>query len=240
MAGKYSFSPLYPAILPLAWAFFLSADVPAQIKLVDPCIPDSEVVIYSVTEDGSPRQSVYEERVFRKNDSAGCHYEISVHSSELELTAKTRPVDFFMYSIVSVNSFNKASIRRSLSLVENNTPLKADELGILDYSSLVISLRGFPFASCSEASLVLLGVQNNLGMKITNDGSERISASGKDIDCYKLELGLSGFWGKLLPKARFWYAAASPHQLVRYEGPKAGIGSPTRILELKEYTVKKH
>jgi hypothetical protein len=66
-------------------------------------------------------------------------------------------------------------------------------------------------------------------------GRESVRAGGVARDCWKLQMGLSGILGGMMPKSTFWYATEPPHVLVRFEGSRGGPGSPVTVLELQSY-----
>jgi hypothetical protein len=207
----------------------------AGVPLRDPGIPDNERLVYKVTDEGRPAFN-YEETVRLLDEGGVKKYEVTTHSREFDQVLHIRQGDFTVTDIRTVHTYNGAAVERSSALRENAAPLKDNEIGLLDYQAMTAAMRGFPFGSRTEAALVVLGYENAMGMIVKVKGTETVKAGGRDILCYRVELGISGFFGKLLPKTRFWYAAPAPHYLVRFEGSKAGPGSPVRTMELTEYS----
>jgi hypothetical protein len=203
----------------------------AAIRLEDPQIPDSDKVVYRVSDDDAEPFTITE-NVAHINENGTPVYLITSTSRESDHITKLRRSDFTAFYASITYRYNGATVNRTNKLVENRTQLKEDELALMDYMSIAISLRGFPFANVREANLILLGVKNNMPLRVQVKDRENKKVGNVDVDCYRLELGITGVLGRLFPKSKYWYSVKPPHYLVRFEGFVSGPGSPKRVMEM--------
>ena len=165
-------------------------------------------------------------------------YEIISKSKYMEQVIKIYKNSMFTYSIHTIQKGKDAIIDRKVELIENKSKLEEDEIGMIEFNGLNYLLRGFPYDEIKYIKLKILGGRNSFSLKVKLVGKKTVKVNDKEIDCFKLQLGLPGIWGKLFSKTYLWYSLDTPHYLVRSEGPSGGPGSPKRVLELIDYSVK--
>ncbi len=101
-------------------------------------------------------------------------------------------------------------------------------------------LRFLPFENWRPLTIHFLTNEPRLyEMRVVMRGKERVKTPAGEFECYRIELipnlGMLNVVRSLLPKARFWFSASSPHFWVRYAGPENGRGSPEIVMNLKSY-----
>jgi hypothetical protein len=72
-------------------------------------------------------------------------------------------------------------------------------------------------------------------------GKESLTLDGKTYECWKVQIGVSGFLGSIMSsimgKSLYWFSTDPTHYLVRSEGPTSAPGSPRQVVELQSRTI---
>jgi len=222
-------------------SFFIFAGggrfVCAQSFFQDPNIPDGETITY--TSRVGDEVTTIVERAVIKDDGAKELYEITTRS---DLTDKTILLEKDTMAVLSVHTiikYENVTLDSIITMTDENPPHQADDLQRADVSTLQYCFRGFSFGNTKKVKLQLYGEKNKRRSAIIAEykKKENVRVNQNTIECYKFEFGMEGFWQKFFPKTTMWYSVASPHYLVRYEGPSGPPGAPKRIIELLSYDV---
>jgi hypothetical protein len=198
-------------------------------------LPLEESFVYTRT-IGDKREEV-EIKTRMVNENGASYFELRTHSSDQDGLFKLDPVTLFAtYSDITTHS-KDATIRRITTVVENRSKPKSDELLVSGIDSLGQSLRLFPWGRQQKAKLLFVGSGGgNFSFELNVSGKETVSIGGRQFECWKAQLGLSGVLGGLFGKTNLWFSTDSPSYLVKSEGPSAGPGSPNSLMELKSRT----
>lgn len=217
--------------------FFLAAcsSCFAQPALVDPGMPDGEKIIYSSDMEGNRKIDITEE-VSVKMDSGREIYEIISRSEFEDKKIRLVKATMAVLSIQSVRKFPGAVLESS-----SDFSLKKDgETRVSDFSTLRHVLRGFPFEKTKLVKMSMFGRQGEQAYAVIVKfvKKEKVKARSGGVECFKLELGMDGFWAGFFPKMYAWYSVSPPHYLVKFES--SAIPQPgKRVIELKDYGVAK-
>jgi hypothetical protein len=209
------------------------------VRFCDPNIPDGEKITYNLYIDDDLSTCVREVSV--KEENGREIYEIVSKSKVMDQVIKIYKDNMFAYSTHIVRKGEEATISRKTELLEYNSKPEDDEddtVAMVDFSGLNYILRGFPFDKIKYIKLKTIGEKSPFFLKVKLIDKEKMKVNDKEIDCFKLKLSVSGIFGKLFSKTYLWYSVDAPHYLVRYDGPMGGPGSPRRVLELIDYSVK--
>ncbi len=141
----------------------------------------------------------------------------------------------FPWSSEVVSRSGDSVVRRTTEILKAEPHPKANELVIGDFNSLPITFRGLPWGDFTSVNLVFLGAPRaqSFALQLSVVRRETISAGGRPYDCWKVQIGLGGFFGTLMGKSSYWFSADAPHYLVRSETPTGGPGSPVQTWELQ-------
>ena len=223
-------------IVPLLLSLASLSSLCAQVVIVNPGIPNKETAIYR--EQIGKDLSVLEQHISHQIQDGHAWLEFRSLSQRADLLLRLDPENLFSYFSELTNKSKFNVIRRSNEVLENTTAAGKDELIISDFNALPIILRGFPWGARNFARISLLGTASSqeFSFELTVIGKESLKLLGKSWECWKVQIGLSGFWGGLVGKTTLWFDTQASHVLVRSEGPLAGPGSPSHILELKDYS----
>ncbi len=208
----------------------------SEAKLCDPNIPDGEKITYNLYVDDDLSACV--EEVSVKEENGREIYEIVSKSKIMNQVIKIYKDNMFAYSTHIVRKGENVTISRKTELLEYNLKSEDDKVEMVDFTGLNYILRGFPFDKIKYIKLKTIGEKSPFFLKVKLVDKEKIKVNDKEIDCFKLKLSVSGIFGKLFAKTYLWYSVDIPHYLVHYEGPMGGPGSPRRVLELINYSVK--
>lgn len=70
-------------------------------------------------------------------------------------------------------------------------------------------------------------------------GRQHVNVPAGNLDCYHVELvpdlGFLNLFRAFAPEIHFWLTRKPPHYWTRYRGPESGPGTPTILIELREY-----
>jgi hypothetical protein len=110
---------------------------------------------------------------------------------------------------------------------------------LIDRETLGLCLRNFAFGSSREFPFHLLTNEPSLyHMSIKYLGRETLVVDGVAYDCHKvqmlLDLGAINILSGFFPKTYFWFRAAEPHDMLRYEGLESALGTPYLVLEINK------
>lgn len=199
----------------------------------DPGISPGESITYAVTiekENFSVRQTT----LVKKADGKKI-YEIISSSPKEEQTIRIDAQAMLVVFSDILAKKPETVVHTVTTIVKNTAKGKDDEHVVINFYGLQHVLRGFPFEKMK--SLKIRNPENTaFSLIVTMVEKAKIKLkSGKSYECYKLELGVEGFWGMFASKTMLWYAVESPHYLVRSEGPSGPPGSPLLVIELDEY-----
>lgn len=130
------------------------------------------------------------------------------------------------------------TVHRITTLVENRYKAKEGELLVFSTDTLGQSLRLFPWGKQGRAKIIFIGTGPSPGgfsFELTVSGKEKLSIAGREIECWKAQLGLSGIFGSLVGKTNLWFLAGYPYYLVKSDGVSGPPGTPRSTLELIGY-----
>jgi hypothetical protein len=210
----------------------------AESSFVDPHIPDGERITYT-TRIGNKSVKVVESVAIIKSGDTDC-YEITSFSEKLDRTIRLQKNSMATLAVHTVRKFKEVTIESQLTVINKNQHFTEGEVKLPDFAIMNYLFRGFPFGKIKTLKISYYGEERSKKYTFSAQckKSEKLTVNQKTIECYRIEFGMDGFWGRLLPKTKVWYSVESPHYLVRYEGPSGPPGSPKRIIELVSYTVK--
>lgn len=215
----------------------LLAGVPlwAGNVLNDPRIPHGEKLVYRVRI--GDRTNQIRETVSVRSENGRSSYEFRSESDEADLSVSVDNQAMTVIQSRVTRKSESATVENTTRILRNEIRTGPSEIALLDFISLPYILRGFPFGKPGSYR-IRTPQSGNFNMEITRVGESVLTVGRDQVRCDRLELVLSGFWGMFVPKTQMWYASSPPHYLVRYEGLSAGPGSPPRVMELVEYSVK--
>jgi hypothetical protein len=210
----------------------------AEVRFIDPQIPDGEKITYNVR-IGEETEVMVEETAVKTEDSREIYEVMSVSKFEDKVVKIDRKTMSVTYSDITQKSA-EVSIDRKTTVLKMEAKPAGNEVLLTDFNGLNFLMRGFPLKEKRPVRIRPVGGRNQgpfiLNVKLAGETSLKIG--DKTLPCYELELGMSGIFGALFSKVRFWYSMEMPHYLVKYEG-NMGPGTPKQVWELKEYTVIK-
>lgn len=203
----------------------------AQSQLADPGMPDGEKMVYSSNMEGNRKIDITEE-ISVRTESGREIYEIISRSEFEDKKIKLLKASMAVLSIQSVRKFPDATLESS-----SDFSLKKDgETRVSDFSALRYVLRGFPFKKAKLVKMNMFGRQGEQAYAVIIKlvKKEKIRVQAGAAECFKLELGMDGFWASFFPKMYAWYSVEPPHYLVKFES--SAIPQPgKRVIELKDY-----
>jgi hypothetical protein len=199
-------------------------------------LPAREAFVYSRT-IGDRREAV-EVETRLVSDQGAPYREVAIRSPDQEELFRLDPETLFvLYSDITTRA-KDATIRRVTTVLENRAKPKDDEFLVSGTENLAQSLRFFPWGRRQKAKLAFVGSGGggNFVLELSVTGREKVAVGGREIECWKAQLGLAGVLGGLMGKTSLWYSTEYPIYMVKSEGPSAGPGSPTSVLELESYS----
>ena len=226
------FIPVFLLFLLLQFFMISNTPVYAGPAIADPHIPDGEKITYLVTigEESYPLV----QRTVRKTENNRDLYEITTESVKEDLFIR---IDCKKMVVVSSRGKSKRPeyiVERETRIIKNEIPVKEGEFVIIDFSGLNQVLRGFPFEKTKSLKIKSAG-DSTFSIIVKMKNQTKVKTKMGEIACYKLELGMDGFWGAFFPKTYFWYSVDAPHYLVQYKGQEGGPGSSQMTIELTGY-----
>ena len=209
----------------------------AENPFVDPHIPHGERITYA-TRVGDKSITVLESVSIIKDGDTDC-YEITSLSENLDRTIRLQKNSMSTLAVHTVRKFQEVTLDSQLTVINEKQHFIDGEVKLADFAILNYLFRGFPFGKIKTLKIGYYGEERSKKYTFSAQckKNEKLTVNQKTIECYKIEFGMDGFWGNLLPKTKVWYSVESPHYLVRYEGPSGPPGSPKRTIELISYEI---
>jgi len=228
-------------LLFLTYSIALGASdlVSAETLFADPDIPQGETITY-VSRVGDKALTVVEKVVIKREGEKEL-YEITSRSNPLDRTIVLEKDSMTIVSVHTVRKYQEVTIDSFLTVLDEKEQFGSDKIKLADFTIMNYLFRGFPFEKLEKLKIGSYREEqkNDYPFNVTCKKRETIEINGRTIECYKLELGMDGFWGRFFPKTNMWYSVESPNYLVRYKGQSGRPGSPKRVVELESYTVLK-
>ena len=211
----------------------------AETLFTDPIIPNGETITY-VSRVGDKVVTVVEKVVIRREGEKEI-YEITSRSNPLNRTIVLEKDSMAIVSVHTVRKYQDVTLDSHLTVIDEKEQFDSDKVKLADFTIMNYLFRGFPFGKIEKIKIGSYREEqkDDYPLNVTCKKREKIEINGRTIECYKLELGMDGFWGRFFPKTNMWYSVEPPHYLVRYKGQSGRPGSPKRVVELESYTVLK-
>ena len=209
----------------------------AKTLIVDPNIPNGETITYT-SREGDKVGTVVEKVVIKKEGEKEL-YEITSRSNSLDRTIVLEKDTMAVVSVHTVRKYQEVTLDSHLKVIDEKEQLGSDVIKLADFTIMNYLLRGFPFEKLEKLKIGSYRAEqkDDASLNVTCKKQEKIEINGRTINCYKLELGMDGFWGRFFPKTNMWYSVEPPHYLVRYKGQSGRPGSAKHFVELETYTV---
>ena len=209
----------------------------AKTLIVDPNIPNGETITYT-SRVGDKVLTVVEKVVIKKEGEKEL-YEITSRSNPLDRIIVLEKDTMAVVSVHTVRKYQEVTLDSHLKVIDEKEQPGSDVIMLADFTIMNYLFRGFPFGEREKLKIGSYREEqkDDYPLNVTCKKQEKIEINGKTIECYKLELGMDGFWGRFFPKTNMWYSVEPPHYLVRYKGQSGRPGSPKRVVELDAYTV---
>jgi hypothetical protein len=202
--------------------------------LKDPGIPDGEKITYRTTTGDVVATSVETTRIVESNGSS--FYKISSRSDSEELEIVIRRDGMRPSSVRSLSKGKDGTVERRTEIVEE-AGSEDGSVKILDMQSLRHMLRGFPFSRGGSVTLkAFTTTQSAFTMQARLEGVDKLTTPAGEFRSYRIEVSAGGMMGMIASKVHFWYSVDQPHFLVRYRGSAGLPGSPTRTIEVIDYS----
>lgn len=226
-------------LLFLAHAIVLGAPglVSAEPLFADPDIPHGETITY-ISRAGNNEVTVVEKVVIKK-EGGKVLYEIISRSKPLDRTIVLEKDSMAIVSVHTVRKYEEVTLDSHVTVIDEKEQFGSDKVKLADFTIMNYLFRGFPFGKLEKLKIGSYREEqkDDFPFTVTCKKRETIEINERAIECYKLELGMDGFWGRFFPKTNMWYSVASPHYLVRYKGQSGRPGSPKSVVEMESYTV---
>jgi hypothetical protein len=209
----------------------------AETLFTDPNIPNGETITY-VSRVGDKVLTVVEKVVIKKEGEKEL-YEITSRSNPLDRTIVLGKDTMAIVSVHTVRKYQEVTLGSYLTVIDEKEQFGSDKIKLADFTIMNYLFRGFPFGKLEKLKIGSYREEqkDDYPLNVTCKKREKIEIKGRSVECYKLELGMDGFWGRFFPKTNMWYSVEPPHYLVRYKGQSGRPGSPKRVVELESYTV---
>ena len=211
--------------------------VSAETLFADPDIPNGETITYA-SRVGEKLLTVVEKVVIKREGGKEL-YEITSCSNPLDKTIVLEKGTMAIVSVHTVRKYPEVTLESHLKVIDEKEQFGTDAIKLADFTIMNYLFRGFPFEKREKLKIGSYREEqkDDSPLNVACKKQEKIEINGRTIECYKLELGMDGFWGRFFPKTNMWYSVESPHYLVRYKGQSGRPGSPKRVVELESYTV---
>lgn len=206
-----------------------------DFRFADPNIPNGEATTYRSTSEG--RTVFIKESITVAEKEGRPVYRVESLSPTLDAHIEIRRSDMRVVTVRTVQKYATATLDSTLKIVDQQDMNQNDAVEVPHFVALTHLLRGFPFESPQTVKIRYFGgaAKNKFTLSVKYKKKETITIATGRVECHKLEFGLDGMWGAMLPELELWYAVAPPHYLVRYVGPEGPPGTPSRHIELVEY-----
>ena len=215
----------------------VSGPVSGESLFVDPDIPHGETITY-ISRAGDKEVTVVEKVVVKK-EGEKVLYEITSRSKPLDRTIVLEKDSMAILSVHTVRKYEEVTLDSFVTVIDEKEQFGSDKVKLADFTIMNYLFRGFPFGKLEKLKIGSYREEqkDDYPLNVTCKKQEKIEINGRTIECYKLELGMDGFWGRFFPKTNMWYSVEPPHYLVRYKGQSGRPGSPKRVVELETYKV---
>jgi hypothetical protein len=209
----------------------------AEPLIADPNIPNGETITYE-SRVGDKVVTVVEKVVIKREGEKEL-YEIISRSNPLDRTIVLEKDTMAVVSVHTVRKYPEVTLDSHLKVIDEKEQFGSDVIKLADFTIMNYLFRGFPFEKREKLKIGSYREEqkDDYPLNVTCKKQEKLEINGRTIACYKLELGMDGFWGRFFPKTNMWYSVDPPHYLVRYKGQSGRPGSPKRVVELEAYTV---
>lgn len=228
------FTSLNSFSLTAASAFFallFSATLEAQ-SLRDPQIPNGERLVYQVTTGGI--RSTTEVLTRSQREGGKDFYFVDSRSSNIDVFFKVEKTSLLAVLTRTTQRSKDGTVVRETRLEDSRLQAKPGEIALVDFPSLELALRGLDFEGQKSVRVHIAGTEaeSPFSLVLSPAGKETLRIGGREWNCLKIQLSLSGVWSAVFPKTSFWMDVKEPHVLVKFEGQVGGPGTPRRVLEL--------
>ncbi len=210
----------------------------AESIFIDPNIPNGETITYK-SQVGDSLKTIVEKVVIEKEGEKEL-YEITSFSESLDMTILLEKSTMSVLSIHTIRKSEEVTLDLKLKVISKKPQFEKDNLKIPNFSILQYVFRGFPFGKVKKLKIGFYGEEKKGRFKVNVECKkiEKLKVNQKTIECYKIEFSMDSFWKIFFPKTTMWYSVDSPHYLVRYEGAGGPPGSPKKIMEMVNYSVR--
>ena len=233
MKSKILFTVFLTCVATLSGEDFICVATPFE----DPQIPDGETITY--TSRVGDRLLTVTESVVIKREGVRELYEITSRSEPLDRTIMLAKDTMAIKSVHTVRKFQEVTLDSRLTVIDEKPPVGNNGVKLADFAVMIYVFRGFPFEKLKEMKIGFYGEESKRKYTFSAHykNREKVEVNQQIIECHKIEFGIDGFWGALLPKMKVWYSVDAPHYLVHYEGLVGPPGTPKREVELINYQV---
>ena len=217
--------------------FIFSSISWAGFQFLDPDIPDNETITYRSTSEG--KTITVKEQVRHITEENNNYYEIVSLSPALDTYIKINRKNMTVSSVHTIKKFDSALLDSKLVIKDASPNTSDDSIKIPHFVALTHLLRGFLFESKNKILISYYGESDDkkFNFCIRNKKREYVKINGTEVECYKLEFGIDGFWATILSELELWYTVKPPHYMVKYKGLEGPPGTPERLIELIDYKV---
>lgn len=199
-------------------------------------LPPYERFVYSRKIGNKLDELIYTSRYI--NETNGAYFELSSSAPDQKALYHL-DAQSLLATYTDVTSYGEdATVNRITRLLETRYKAKEGELLVSSTDTLGQSLRLFPWGKQQKAKIIFIGAGASSGgfsFELTVTGKEKLTVMGKEVECWKAQLGLSGIFGSLVGKTNLWFLASYPYYLVKSEGVSGPPGTPKSTLELIRY-----
>ncbi|WP_304241200.1 hypothetical protein [Gracilinema caldarium] len=172
------------------------------------------------------------------NEEKGSYFELSSSAPDQKALYRIDAASL-LATYTDVTTYGEdATVNRVSRLLETRYKAKEGELLVSSTDTLGQSLRLFPWGKQQKAKIIFIGTGASVGgftFELTVTGKEKLTIMGREVECWKAQLGLSGIFGSLVGKTSLWFLASYPYYMVKSEGVSGPPGTPKSSLELIRY-----
>ncbi|HRU29253.1 MAG TPA: hypothetical protein P5082_09825 [Treponema sp.] len=199
-------------------------------------LPAYEKLVYSRKIGNKQDELIYTSRFV--NEEKGSYFELSSSAPDQKALYRIDAVSL-LATYTDVTTYGEdATVNRVSRLLETRYKAKEGELLVSSTDTLGQSLRLFPWGKQQKAKIIFIGTGASAGgfsFELTVTGKEKLTIMGREVECWKAQLGLSGIFGSLVGKTSLWFLASYPYYMVKSEGVSGPPGTPKSSLELIRY-----
>ena len=201
----------------------------------DPGLEAGETTTYVSTSNNIAEQVI--DRVELQNGDNGQVYVFTSQAPKLTATVAIDKKSMKVLSVRLVRNCGDAVVESSTKVSGPAENTADDAVRIPHFSALKYLLRGYPFEKRAKIRIDFYGNEkSSFIMSAWYAKKEKVTLpDGKQVECHRLDVGIEGFWGTLLPKLKLWYAVEPPHMLIKAYGPTGPTGYPDYELVMTGY-----